>query len=786
MTENRLSQADRDSHDYLSRLSEASLRISESLDLDTVLQNVLDSARLLTGARYGVLTTWDEAGKPEEILSSGLTGEQLRLFQEMSGAQNVFECLAAFPGPLRVTDLADHARSLGHSRLGCPVPIVAFLAVPLRHRGDSVGNIHLAKTVAGEEFSAEDEAALAMFASLAALVIANARRHWDEQQARSFWQALVDLSPVGIWVFDAKTRDLTAINREALRIGGHQYGQGMSLDEVRANRGLRYLDGRDVPTEERPVSRVIRAGESIRAEELALIRPDGSAFPGLFSAAPIYSPQGEMSHVVLTVEDMRPRAELERLRAEFVGMVSHELRTPLTTIKGSAATALNAASSLHPAETRQFFRIIDQQADRMRDLINNLLDLSHIEAGQLSVNPEPADLSNIIEEARSAFQGRGRSGSVAVECPPGLPRVLADQQRVAQVLDNLLANAAKFSPEESTIDVAVARTDFHLEIAVTDRGRGIPAEHLDSIFTKFARSGHPESSGISEGHGLGLAICKGIVESHGGRIWVESDGPGQGARFTFTLPIADDTDSRAAAPTTGGPERTPVLIIDDDPQILRYLTHTLTEAGYDPVATDDLRQVERLLDTERPQLVLLDLMLPGGDAFDLLERTPALLELPVIFLSGNSEDRNITRALEMGAADYIIKPFSPTELVARIRAALRKRRADPTPPQTYVSGALAIDFARRSVSIAGDPALLTSTEYRLLSELARNAGRVLTHRQLRERVWGPEYADDNPRLLRAFVRSLRKKLGDDARAPTYILTEPRVGYRLAQAGPGDL
>ena len=275
------------------------------------------------------------------------------------------------------------------------------------------------------------------------------------------------------------------------------------------------------------------------------------------------------------------------------------------------------------------------------------------------------------------------------------------------------------------------------------------------------------------------------METHGGRIWVENDGPGQGASFTFTLPIADEPADVAAAPTTPPiTERTPILVIDDDPQILRFLNMTLTGAGYVPIITGDLNRLEYLLVTERPRLVLLDLMLSDTDAFELLERVPTLMEVPVIFLSGNSSDQNIARALEIGAYDYIIKPFSPTELVARIRAALRKRTtADGVepPPKTYASGELSINFDERSVTVAGNIARLTPTEYRLLSELGLNAGRVLTHRQLLERVWGAEYAYDT-KLLRAFIRSLRNKLGDDASNPTYVFTEPRVGYRLAQPG----
>ena len=773
----RTEPVNRELLDYLPRFSEAVLHINESQDLETVLQRTLDTARSLADARYGVMVILDGAGQVETLLTSGLSPDEFKDLLDTPGSEVVFEYLGSLTKPLRVEDLAGHIRSQLLPDFLPPVPARSFMATPIRHWYDILGYVYLAQSEPDRRFTAENEVMLESFAAQSALAMTNAKDSQFQREARLHQDELMDRSPAGIWVFDAKTLELTGINREARRIGGYQYDRGMTLDEVRGSRGLRYLDGRDVPTEERPVNRVIRDGERIHAEELVLVRPDGLAFPGLFSAVPLYAPDGNMSQVVLTVVDLRPREDRERLRAEFLGMISHELRGPLTSIKGSASIMLNSPAPLDPAETRQLIRIIDQQADRMRDLINNLLDLTRIEAGHLSINREPADAAEIIGQARSAFLTHGRSGPVAVDCPPGLPRVWADRQRVEQVLDNLLSNAARFSPEGSVINIAAARSDPHyLEISVTDHGRGIPPEDLDSIFAKFSRGRHPEEAG----HGLGLAICKGIVEAHGGRIWVESGQPGQGARFTFTLPVDETADAAAQSATPlANSERTPVLVIDDDPQILRYLTHTLTGAGYDPISTDDPRQVGRLLTTKRPQLILLDLMLSESDAFELLERTPALLEKPVIFLSGNSEERNIVRALEMGACDYIIKPFSPAELVARVATALRKRPASGGgPPQSYVSGDLAVNFAEHTVTVSGDLVQLTPTEYALLRELALNAGRVLTHSQLLERVWAPEYAGNGARLLRAFVASLRKKLGDDAKAPSYILTEPRVGYRM--------
>ena len=175
-------------------------------------------------------------------------------------------------------------------------------------------------------------------------------------------------------------------------------------------------------------------------------------------------------------------------------------------------------------------------------------------------------------------------------------------------------------------------------------------------------------------------------------------------------------------------------------------------------------------------------MLPGSDGIELMKAILKTADVPVIFLSVYGQDDVVARAFDMGATDYVVKPFSPTELAARIRAALRRRAgpygAEPTGP--YLLGGLSIDYAERRVSVAGRQVQLTATEYALLYELSVNIGRVLTHDQLLQRVWGLERTGE-PGLVRNVVKRLRRKLGDDADNPTYILTEPRVGYRMPKA-----
>ena len=230
-----------------------------------------------------------------------------------------------------------------------------------------------------------------------------------------------------------------------------------------------------------------------------------------------------------------------------------------------------------------------------------------------------------------------------------------------------------------------------------------------------------------------------LVEAHGGRIRAESDGPGRGATFTytFTVPVAGAAGTAAAGGAAGpqpaenrdGPPR--ILVVDDDPKMLRFVRGALSAAGYAPLVTGGPDDLARIIRTEKPHLVVLDLVLPGSDGIELMQQVPELSDLPVIFISAYRRDETVAQALEAGAADYIAKPFSPTELVARVRAALR-RRAEPAP---FVLGRIAIDYAQRQVTVGGEAVELTATEYELLRVLSLDAGRVVTLDTLLHRVW---------------------------------------------------
>ncbi len=782
MQENRLLRS------LVSRLTEASLRINESLDFDTVLQGVLDSARSLADARYGVIILLDDEGRAEDFLASGLTPEETKSLWNVPAAMWFFEHLGGISEPIRVPDLTGHLRDQGLPEPGLPVEASAFLAAPVRQLGRSVANIYLAKQEPGGRFDDGDEERLVMFASQAALVIANARRYREERRARTDLETLLETSPVGVVVFDAKNGRVASLNREARRIVGDLLRPDSSLERVLTTLTFRRADGRAVSLEECTLTEALNTAETVRAEEITIELPDGRSVTVLVNATPICAEDGEVESFVVTLQDMAPLEELQRLRAEFLGIVSHELRTPLTSIRGSATTLLDEESALDPAEMRQFHRIIVEQADHMRGLISNLLDVARIETGTLSVSPEPCDMAVLVDEARKTFLSAGGRNNLDIYIATGLPSVMADRRRIVQVLGNLLSNAASHSPESTAIEVRAVRTDTHVAVAVADQGRGISAEQLPHLFRKYARSEGENQRSDLAGSGLGLAICRGIVEAHGGRIRAESQGPGFGARFTFTIPVVESTAETALH--TGhrrraALERKRVLAVDDDPQALRYIRDTLSGAGYDPVVTTDPGEVERLMEKEKPHLVLLDLMLPGTDGIELMRGILETEDVPVIFLSAYGQQENVTRALDLGAVDYVIKPFAPSELAARIRAALRSQSGlgRLSQPDPYLLGDLSIDYGERQATVAGRPVELTATEYAVLYELSVNAGLVLTHDQLLRRVWGMGHSTDSG-LVRTIINRLRRKLGDDADDPSYIFAVPRVGYRMARAG-GD-
>jgi two-component system KDP operon response regulator KdpE len=772
--------------ELLSRLSQACLRISGNLDPETILKEIVETACYLTGAEYGVLLTHDESGALKDVVSSGISPEQLVGMDTPPQGKGLLGYMNELDGPLRVADIATHPKSVGFPPNHPPME--NFLGVPIYHGSDRVGNIYLTEKETDPEFTQEDETAIALFAAQAATAIVNAARYEKERRARVDLEALVNISPVGLVVFDAQTGNITSLNPEVRRIVGGVHGHSNAWEETYKALSFRRADGRKISFAEQPLTRALQSGETVRAEEIVIDLPDGRSITTLVNAAPIYSEQGDILSVVVAMQDMTPLQDVERMRGEFLGLVSQELRMPLSTIKGSIAALTETIDPSNQTEALQLLRIIDQQADLMRGQINSLIELSHIQAGTLPVLPEPTSVQSLVDGACTEFR-RGHIGSrIEVNLPTDLPTVMADRQRVVQVLQNLFAHASQHSAEDATIKVSAIHEAREVAVSVaaadnhgSDLAQSQPFQFLWKIHTENIKH-------ASNGDGLAFAICKGIVEAHGGRIWARDTECGGEVSFTFTIPACEDNGAGYPDPLEPPEEaqvhagqKQKILVAIEDDRALGAVRRVLSRSGFEPIPTDDLNNLEDLMESERPQLLLMDLTTPDASEFQLLRRLYTRYELPIIVLSDCSDDESIVKAFDVGADGYVVKPVSSTELVARIKASLRRQAIPAKPPgqANYKAGQVAIDYDSHVVTVDGHQTQLTATEYKLLVELSSNAGRVLTQDELLRRVWGPEYFGE-AQLLRAYVKTLRQKLGDNARKPSYIFTEHGIGYRMVK------
>ena len=825
-TETEMVRREKDAlKDRLTRLREVSINISECLDTEAALQDVINSTSNLTCARYGVLVIFQPSGSDREVYTYGLSQEERdRMTQSPQGL-----CHSRYTsretGPIRLKDVATLPDTLGLQE--SHPPIATLLGMPLQHRSEHLGNLYLIGKEAEQEFTQEDEDAVAMIAAQAAAVISSSQRHEAERQAKVDLESLMEICPVGVSVFDVRLGAISYMNKECRRLLHEVAPSNDDIEKLFEYLKFTWPDGRELSFVELPGTRALQSGEPTIAEEIVIHLPSGTKIPTLVNCAPIFSESGETLSVLTAIQDITPLEEQELRRAEFLGRVSEELRMPLTTIKGSVVALKGIAEAMQPTEALQLLRIVDQQSDLMRSQINSLIELTQIETGTLSVVSEPVDVAKLVETSCREYLRDHAAITIKLDIVKELAPVLADRERISKVLHNFLRRAAKYSSESTQITVAASMIDFYVAISVSVEMRHSPTERTSFAIDETEHAHMLEKASLahtkavesaSQGEGLAMAFCRGVVEAHGGRIRTHIDDQ-QGRLFlTFTLPTVEEgilsTDTKkvvdeplpapsgrtqmlvgpedstwktAEDPLPAHLERTQILVSIEEPRLLGTVRRVLSNAGYGPVTAADLRDVEELASSETAKLILLDIAGREEECFRTLQRARISLRLPAIVFCDRDDEHYVVRAFEMGADGYMVKPFSPSELIARIKATLRRwagnsELADSTP---FKLGDMLINFDERSVYVSGQPIQLTAKEYNLLTELSNSAGRVLLHDILLHRVWGPEYSGD-PQLLRSHIKSLRHKLGDNARHPTYILTEHGVGYRMAKPAPMDL
>ncbi len=305
-------------------------------------------------------------------------------------------------------------------------------------------------------------------------------------------------------------------------------------------------DGTPLHGDDYPLAAVLADG-SPRAMELLLRQPDGANrwISGTFS--PVRDPStGQPVLALAILRDITQQKEIEQLQRDFVSIVSHELRAPLTAIKGFAKTLVLKDEELAPATRREFLSTVNEQAERLARLVDDLLLVSRIDSKRVRVEWTEVAVDDLVRELISQFHSKWGSRRILIDADPGLPFVRADRSKLEEVLINLIDNAIKYSPDGTPVRVTARAVGDEIEVDVEDRGIGIAPEDVAQLFQKFQRITTPATRDIG-GTGLGLYIVKGLVEAHGGRVWVESI-PGAGSTFAFTMPRARVALLREEAP----------------------------------------------------------------------------------------------------------------------------------------------------------------------------------------------------------------------------------------------
>lgn len=428
-------------------------------------------------------------------------------------------------------------------------------------------------------------------------------------------------------------------------------------------------------------------------------------------------------------------ARADELRRSLLSAVSHDLRTPLAAAKVAVSSLRTEDVAFSPEDTAELLATIEESIDQLTALVANLLDSSRLAAGVIRPQLRRAYLEEAVQRALVSI-GKGatgfyRSGIDRVKVDVGDAVAMADAGLLERVLANLIDNALRYAPD-CVVRVNAGRVRERVLINVIDEGPGVPRGTEEQLFAPFQRPGDPGR------------------RAHSG-----------------------DRSSGSR-----GPPMTLVLVIDDEPQILRALRINLTVRGYQVITASTGAGALRAAAEHPPDVVILDLGLPDMSGIDVLGGLRGWLTAPVIVLSARTDSSDKVQALDAGADDYVTKPFGMDEFLARLRAAVRRNTAAAELEQPVIeTDSFTVDLAGKKVIKDGAEVHLTPTEWGMLEMLARNRGKLVGRGELLKEVWGPAYATET-HYLRVYLAQLRRKLEDDPSHPKHLLTESGMGYRF--------
>jgi len=506
--------------DYLLKIVRA---MTSRLDLPSLLRLILQGAIEMVQGEMGFIALVQPDGSMRIVASYGIPSELLPVFAPLLEDISLPRRLGH---PLRwqMPDLRLHLQRVSAAT---GVPLRQVVALPLLLEDKPIGLVVIFRTT-GYAFSRNDQQVLESFADQAAIAVRNAHLYQLVSAEKRRLSAVIENSVDGIVILDPEWR-AQVVNRAFSEMTGvsPEQAQGQPLRRILHLRDVQGLD----PAQDEAVH--LPEKGSLRVEG-TIARPGHQPRTVEVSYSPLRDEEDRLVNILVDVHDITRFREAEELKSTFVSVITHELKTPVALIKGYASTLLREDAEWDQETRREMLEVIEEESDRLDHLINNLLDVSRIEAGALTLDYSEVDLPGLAGRLVEGYKLQTDQHRFLVDFSEDFPLVAADQERIRQVLSNLIGNAIKYSPDGGTIRIGGWFDDYEVTVYVADEGIGIPEGEEERVFERFHRvdsSLHRQTQGA----GLGLYLVKALVEAHGGRVWVRSE-KGKGATFFFTLP----------------------------------------------------------------------------------------------------------------------------------------------------------------------------------------------------------------------------------------------------------
>jgi PAS domain S-box-containing protein len=519
--------------DFLLEITRA---ITAQLDLTEVLRRVLNASLVMLAGQIGIVALRDSSGVYHIRATMGIDAARMPMLRERFEAMFV-------DAPERITyawlelGLKEMASALDES-------LRQTFALPLGVAGEPLGLLIVFRSYAGGS-TPDDIQILQSFADQAAIAVHNAQLYERMEQERRRLAAIVQHSADGVMILDAQRRVLS-FNLALERMTGWTAAEavGRDVDEVLAWKRVETGDLRraiDDGTLTHPPD-----GETVYVEG-DLLRRDGLTVSIGVIYAPLLDAEGKLATIIANVRDISNFRQAQAMQNTFISTVSHELKTPVALIKGHAATLRREDVSWDEATIREYAEVIEDEADRLTELIQNLLTASRLQAdGRIQLQLDDVRLDHLAARAVERFQSQTRIHSFKLKFPNPFPPILGDEGRLRQVIDNLLSNAIKYSPDGGVIEVGGTSSATSAMLYVRDQGVGLSEADRERVFERFFRVDGALSR-KTQGTGLGLYLAKAIIEAHNGKLGVDSQ-PGKGSKFYFILPRSTD-DERMTRPS---------------------------------------------------------------------------------------------------------------------------------------------------------------------------------------------------------------------------------------------